>query len=223
MSRHSWSGDDAGLPGRTSRGRGRRARAVSGRLILGAVTMLLAIPAGRPLVAQDSTSNGQAEVKADLLRVLITKDFAAKMDSTPGKLTWDDVRKGVVVKYEATPATVKKADKLKIVFYAAVASGGKVQNEFTSDPVEVFPSATIAQPDKFLPEKSMLPSGVTPKGTFVVGKVTVPDSELLGSDMKAILQDLSGSEPILYLLAAPADTSVRSDLQAAPLILTMKG
>jgi hypothetical protein len=46
---------------------------------------------------------------------------------------------------------------------------------------------------------------------------------MLGADMKAILQDLSGSEPILYLLAAPADTAVRSSLQTAPLILTLKG
>jgi len=187
------------------------------------VAVVLAMLAGRPLTAQDSTSSTQPEVTVDVLRVLITKDFAAKMDSTPGQLTWDDVRKGVVVKYEATPATVKNAKKLQLVFYAAVAQGGKVQNEFTSEPVDVFPSATISQPEKFLPEKSMLPGGVTPNGTFVVGKVTVPDSELLGADMKAILQDLSGSEPILYLLAAPADTAVRSGLQAAPLILTLKG
>ncbi|MDP2480756.1 MAG: hypothetical protein Q8W51_14230 [Candidatus Palauibacterales bacterium] len=223
MNRHSWSGDDAGLLDRTPRGSHRRARALSGRLLPGVVAVVLAMLAGRPLTAQDSTSSTQPEVTVDVLRVLITKDFAAKMDSTPGQLTWDDVRKGVVVKYEATPATVKNAKKLQLVFYAAVAQGGKVQNEFTSEPVDVFPSATISQPEKFLPEKSMLPGGVTPNGTFVVGKVTVPDSELLGADMKAILQDLSGSEPILYLLAAPADTAVRSGLQAAPLILTLKG
>ncbi len=223
MSRHSWSGDEAGLPDRTPRGSDRRARAVSGRLLTGVVAVVLAMLAGRPLTAQDSTSDTQPEVKVDVLRVLITKDFATKMDSTPAQITWDDVRKGVVVNYEATPATVKKATKLKLVFYAALAQDGKVQNEFTSEPVDVFPSATISQPDKFLPEKSMLPGGVTPKGTFVVGKVTVPDSEMLGADMKAILQDLSGSEPILYLLAAPADTAVRSSLQTAPLILTLKG
>lgn len=190
---------------------------------MGVAAVLFAIPFARPLAAQDSTAKKPDQVKADLLRVLITQDFASKMDSTPGKITWDDVRKGVVVKYEATTATIKKAQKLKILFFAAVARGGKVENEFTSDPVEVFPSATISQPDKFLPEKTMLPAGVSPKGTFVVGNVTVPDSQLLGNDMKAILQDLSGSEPILYLLAAPADPSVRSSLQAAPLILTMKG
>ena len=154
---------------------------------MGVAAVLLAIPAARPLAAQDSTAKAPDEVKADLLRVLITQDFASKMDSTPGKITWDDVRKGVVVKYEATPATIKKAQNLKILFYAAVARGGKIENEFTSEPVEVFPSATISQPDKFLPEKTMLPAGVSPKGTFVVGKVTVPDSQLLGDDMKAIL------------------------------------
>lgn len=223
MSRHTWSGDDTGLPGRTLRESGRRARAVSGRLMLSVAAALLAIPAARPLAAQDSTAKAADEVKADLLRVLITQDFASKMDSAPAKLTWEDVRKGVVVKYEATTATIKKGQNLKILFYAAVARNGKVENEFTSEPVEVFPSATISQPDKFLPEKTMLPAGVAPKGTFVVGKVTVPDSQLLGSDMKAILQDLSGSEPILYLLAAPADASVRTSIQAAPLILTMKG
>lgn len=225
MSWETTSGDEAGRPtctctgSRRSRGRGVAAQR---KWLAASAVVLLAAVAGRPAAAQDTTS-AQPQVKANVLRVLITKTFAAKMDSTPAKLTWDDVRKGVVVKYDATPATAKTGKKLSLVFYAAMASGGKVQKEFTSEPFDVFPTATVSQPGKFLPEKPMLPSGVNPKGTFVVGKVTVPASGLLSPDMKGIIEDLSGSEPVLYLLAAPADTAARSQIQAAPLVLTTKG
>jgi hypothetical protein len=221
MSREKWSGDRASALGWPPRAHGRCVTAMSGRLLACAAATALAIGARSPAAAQDTTA-AEADHGPDVVRVLITQDFADKLDSIPAEITWDDIRKGVAVQYDASTATVKTAKRAKFVLYAAMASGGKIQKESTSDGFDVFPGASLSQPDKFLPEESMLPAGVTPKGTFVVGTVTVPESGLLSEDMKGILEDLSGSSPLLYLLAAPADEAARAKLKAAPLILTMQ-
>ncbi len=210
------------LHGRAARTAGHRWSAASGRLLVAASALLLAVTVRSPLAAQDSAGGGSGQSGENVVRVLITQSFNAKMDSMPAQITWDDLRKGVAVQFDATPDVAKAAKKMSFVLYAALAQGGEIRQQKTSDPFDVIPTASVTEPDKLLPEKSMIPSGFGLKGTFVVGTVEVPQDELLSKDMKGILQDLSSDTPILYLLAAPADKKDRAMVKSAPLTFTMQ-
>ncbi|HKK07696.1 MAG TPA: hypothetical protein VKA44_02305 [Gemmatimonadota bacterium] len=184
-----------------------------------ALTLLLAPATVR---AQDSTAAQEKLPDHDAVKVLMTQDFAAKLDSVPTTLTWDALRKGMAVQYSATKETVQKGDKGKFVFYTALASDGEIAKEHTSDAFEVTPGGSTTAPDAFFPDASMFPDGWSLKGTFVLGEVTVPEDGLMTADVKGVLTDLSEGSPLLFMEAAPADPAARSGLKAAPLILTFQ-
>jgi len=194
-------------------------RAGSLAIVAAAAALLL----GPGLVkAQDSAATKQAGPDHDVLRVLMSKEFAGKLDSIPGSLTWDDVRKGIAVEYDATQATVKEGDKARLVVYSALVKDGDLSMEHTSDSFEVSPGGTKVQPDDFFGDDSMLPDGWTLKGTFLLGEVTVPSDKLMSDDIRGVLGDLSGGSPLLFMEAVPADSAVRSGIKVAPLILTFQ-
>lgn len=206
---------------RATRERERARRRSTSRLMAAAaaLALFLAPAAAR---AQDSAAAQEKLPDHDAVRVLMTQDFASKLDSVPTTLTWDALRQGMAVQYSATKETLEKGDKGKFVFYTALAQDGKIAKEHTSDAFEVTPGGSTTSPDAFFPEESMFPDGWSLKGTFVLGEVTVPEDGLMTQDVKGVLTDLSEGSPLLFMEAAPADPAARSSLKAAPLILTFQ-
>jgi len=206
-------------PGRRTAAGGTWTRAGSLAIVAAAVSLLL----GPGLVAaQDSAAAGPTGPDHDVLRVLMRKEFAGKLDSIPGSLTWDDLRSGIATEYDATAATVKKGDKAQLVFYSALVKDGDVAVEHTSDSFEVIPGGSKVQPDRFFGDDSMLPDGWTLKGTFLLGEVTVPSDKPMSETIRGVLGDLSGGSPLLFMEAIPADGAARSGVKVAPLILTFQ-
>ncbi|HKK07669.1 MAG TPA: hypothetical protein VKA44_02165, partial [Gemmatimonadota bacterium] len=137
-----------------------------------AVTLAGLALAATPAIAraQDSTAAQASMPDHDAVRVLMTQDFAAKLDSVANTLTWDALRSGIAVQYDATRQTVQKGEKGKFVFYVALAKDGEIASEHTSDAFDVTPGGSTTSPDEFFPDGSMFPDGWSLKGTFVLGE-----------------------------------------------------
>lgn len=193
----------------------------AGRLAIVAAAAALLLGSGA-VAAQDSAAAKQAGPDHDVLRVLMSKEFAGKLDSVPGSVTWDDLREGIATEYDATRSTVKQGDKAKLVFYTALVKDGDLATEHTSDSFEVIPGGSKIQPDEFFGDESMLPDGWTLKGTFLLGEVSVPSGKFMSDDIRGVLGDLSGGSPLLFMEAVPADGAARSGIKVAPLILTFQ-
>lgn len=209
-----------------TRGAGRLVRAAAGRAgpIVAAAAALGLLFTPQTVSAQDSGANGKGK-GPEAARIVLIQEFASKLDSVPAQITWDDFRKGIAVQYQSSKESSKKPedrDKESFVLYTALVDHGEIQKMHTSDAFDVAPGTSRSLPDKFFSDGSMLPSGWVIKGTFQIGKVTIPSDAIVSKDVKAILGDLGSSSPLLYIEPAPADSTARGSIQSAPLIFTFK-
>lgn len=196
----------------------RRLRQALGVAAAASLVLLAADPATRPAAGQDTASAGQGDATESIARVGVSEEFTAVMDSAPQSITWDQLREALAVHYQGAGT-----ERVPLVVHALYIENGEIAQEHTSDPVEVLPGATSFNPDAYLPEESMVPSGYTISGSMALGTISLSPGELMTDLVSDIVLPMTEGSAALYLVATPPEDEWTGPTKSYPVLLQYSG
>lgn len=171
---------------------------------------------------QSRESARQPQRQDPLARVGLTEEFSATLDSAPAAANWKLFRQTVAVRYEPGKSeTTDPGTRKHLVLHAAVIREGEIQEHHTSDPAELLPGATKIDPDAFLPESSMIPSGYRISNLMAIGEIEVPPGEIMTKLVRDIIADMTKSAPALYLAATPPEEQAEGPHKIHPILVQL--
>lgn len=179
-------------------------------------TLLLAIAAWTgPASAQQPSVQGDP-----VTRVGLSEEFSATMDSAPGAVSWEMLRRTVAVRYEPGGEVTEPTQK-HVVLHAAILHRDSVLERHSSDLVELLPGATKFDPDELLPEDSLIPDGYRISGTMGFGVVDIPSGRIMSDLLREIVMPMAQDAPALWLVATPPAEQYEGTHKAYPVLIRL--
>lgn len=206
---------------RTAPPRSRHAQLLLGTAL--ALIAAVAAPEG-PGEAQEGQSADSAKIQREepLARVGLTPEFSATLDTAPAAANWQLLRETLAVRYE--PGKSEKLDpgtRKHLVVHAAVIKGGQIQRHHTSEPAELLPGATKLDPDAFLPEESLVPSGYRISNLMSIGEIEVEPGRIMTDLVRDVVADMTKNAPALYLAATPPEEQAEGSHKIHPILVQL--